>query len=147
MVTGWSFLVGSSAFVQSYISCTSAFPREVVRIWTFTIVPSGIPESFGAATVPCQGPARAFSLSKDFWASDGVEVASAAKAVAAIRRNTTEAAMRDFMFNLSFSVSVSSALTRFALLITVIVNYNTRSSVKDFFGPVFHRPKSHAYLS
>src|SRR5258708_7427412 len=36
MVTGWSYLVGSSAEPASFISCTSAFPLEVTRSSTCT---------------------------------------------------------------------------------------------------------------
>src|SRR5258708_33461526 len=97
MVTGWSYLVGSSAEPASFISCTSAFPLEVTRSSTCT----GLSPQSGwggvAVTGPCQEPARVFSLSKDFCASDWVAAASDANALAAIRTNRTENAMRDFI--------------------------------------------------
>jgi hypothetical protein len=49
-------------------------------------------------TAPSQVPARLLILSKDFCASEvAVAAASAAKAAAAIKTNTTEIAMRDFI--------------------------------------------------
>jgi hypothetical protein len=68
----------------------------------------------GTATGPSHSPARLFMVVKDFCASedtgapedicasDWVEAAFAANAVAAIRTNTTESAVRDVMFNFSF---------------------------------------------
>jgi hypothetical protein len=66
---------------------------------------SPIPSIFGTVVAaPSQVPARLFILSNDFCAFDWVgAAASAAKAVAAIKTNTTEIAMRDFI-SVSFSL-------------------------------------------
>src|ERR1035438_7320446 len=90
---------------------------EVRRSETCMSLPSISACGGRVVTWPSQEPARVFSLSKDFCASDGVAAASAAKAVAAIRTNTTESAMRDFMFSvLLFSFSAVAKIfwrTRF----------------------------------
>src|SRR6267154_3395274 len=66
---------------------------EATRSETFASVPSMSACCGTVVTGPSQEPARVFILSKDFCASDW------AKAVAAIRTNRRESAMRDFMFS------------------------------------------------
>src|SRR5260370_32409358 len=105
MVTGWSYRVGSSGFPTSCISCTSAFPREVTRSETCDIVPFPISCSGGSVVIEaCQEPARVFSWSKDFCASDfWVSVfctPDCAKATVESDSRTTDSIMRsDFMFH------------------------------------------------
>src|SRR5260370_13841090 len=74
---------------------------EVARSETCVSFPSMVASCGTVVTWPSQEPARVFILSKDFCASDWVVAAAAAKAVAAIRMNTTEVAMRDFMVSVS----------------------------------------------
>src|SRR5580698_3348945 len=107
MVTGWSYLVASNGVPASCISCTSAFPLEVTRSETCILAPD-ISGASGTVTTPSHSPARLFKVVKDFCASDGVVATSAAKAVAATRRNKREIAMRDFMLILSLFFTQSS---------------------------------------
>src|SRR5580704_2597595 len=97
MVTGWSYLVASNGVAASCISCTSAFPLEVTRSERCILAPD-ISGASATVTGPSHSPARLFMVVNDFCASDGTGVAaSTAKAVAAIRTNRTESAMRDFI--------------------------------------------------
>src|SRR5215470_3773813 len=70
MVRGCSYFVGSSGLSGSCISCTSAFPLEVMRIVTCVFVPFPMLESGGSVvTDACHAPARLLSRLKDFSAS------------------------------------------------------------------------------
>src|SRR5437764_15295414 len=71
MVIG-SSLVGSSGVPGSFISCTSALPLDVTRNVTYMGLPSKAAFAAGRSVVtePFQEPARVFSLSNDFCASD-----------------------------------------------------------------------------
>src|SRR3954447_24170956 len=109
MVTGWSYLVGSS-FPVSPISCTRALPREVTRRVTSPMAPLPISFTGGSVVIVArQVPARVLSWSKDFCASDfgasdwaGCLCASAwAKAIAESDNTAMESIMRsDFILNL-----------------------------------------------
>src|SRR3979409_1851682 len=102
MVTGWSYLVGSS-FPASLISCTSALPREVTRNETSPIAPLPISFTGGSVViVACQGPGRVLSGSKgfcasDFGASDFCASCWANAAVESEIRTTESRRRRDFM--------------------------------------------------
>src|SRR3954447_447777 len=77
MVTGWSKCAGSSALPGSYISCTSALPREVTRRFRSrmaSLPPFGIGGSI--VTFPFHEPASDLSWVNDFWASDWANAAS-----------------------------------------------------------------------
>src|SRR5205807_1573776 len=71
MVIG-SSLVGSSGVPGCFISCTRALPLEVTRNVTYMGLSSMAAFASGRSVViaPFQVPARVFSLSKDFCASD-----------------------------------------------------------------------------
>src|SRR5437016_1361569 len=90
-----------------------AFPLEVTRRERCIGLPPDISGISATVTGPSHSPARLFMVVKDFCASDGtgaaedfcasdwVAAASAARAVAVIKTNTTESAMRGFMFMFS----------------------------------------------
>src|SRR6516165_10719977 len=106
MVSGWSYLAGSSGVPASFISCTSAFPREVTRSETCTGLSPQSGCGGSAVTGPCQVPARVFNVSNDFCASDGALLSldlcasDCAKAMMANNTKTADNIKReDFMFN------------------------------------------------
>src|SRR5579864_7105215 len=94
MVTGWSTLVGSSTAPASSISCTSALPRDVTRMVTWVGLLLFISGMGGTTlTGPSHLPARVFSSSKDFCASD------CAKATVESAITTKQSSQRnDFIF-------------------------------------------------
>ena len=61
--------MGSSGRPAPVISCSSAFPIEVVRSVTCMILPSISGVGGTVVTRPSHEPARVFILSNDFWAS------------------------------------------------------------------------------
>src|SRR5436305_7844220 len=71
MVIG-SSLVGSSGVPGSFISCTSALPLEVTRNVTYMGLSSmaAFAEGRSVVTEPFHEPAKVFSLSNVFLASD-----------------------------------------------------------------------------
>src|SRR6185295_9796199 len=72
MVTGWSYLSGSNGVLAACSSCTTAFPRDVTRIETWSGLPSFIAGMSGTrVTGPSQSPANVFMVSNAFCASDG----------------------------------------------------------------------------
>src|SRR5271154_2447481 len=97
-------VMGSSGLPSPLISCTIALPLEVTRNEACTALPSMSGAGGMVVTWASHEPAMVFNVSKEFCASDGGALASAAKAVATIRTNTTESAMRDFIM-FSFSLS------------------------------------------
>src|SRR5947209_2366746 len=110
MVIG-SSLVGSSGVPGSFISCTSALPLEVTRNVTYMGLPSKAAFAAGRSVVtePFQEPARVFSLSNDFCASDwaGLEDfcgSDWAKTPMARNNKKADTVMRsDFIFSFSFN--------------------------------------------
>src|SRR5215831_10860960 len=106
MVSGWSYLAGSSGVAVSFISCTSAFPREVTRSETWTGLSPQSACGGSAVTGPCQVPARVFNVSNDFCASDGALLSldlcasDCAKAMMANNIRTADNIKREgFMFD------------------------------------------------
>src|SRR5574340_20017 len=65
MVTGWS------GIPETDNSCTSAWPLEVTRSENCANLPSTVGSCGKVVSWPTHEPARVFSLSKDFCASDG----------------------------------------------------------------------------
>src|SRR5438477_2073054 len=142
MVIG-SSLVGSSGVPGSFISCTSALPLEVTRNVTYMGLPSKAAFAAGRSVVtePFQEPARVFSLSNDFCASDwaGLEdFCGSDWAKTPIARNNKKAdtVMRsDFIFSFSLIpyffqpasyllvYSVANLLKNHSISCTVTVNY------------------------
>src|ERR1039458_5888354 len=105
-------VIGSSGLPAPVISCMIALPMEVTRSVACTSLFSISGFRGTLVTRPSQEPARVFSLSKDFCASDWAKV----RVQSDIRTNRTEGAMRDFMFsvllNSSFLDAVPEALWR-----------------------------------
>src|SRR5215469_5301637 len=135
MVTGWSYLVGSSGVPASCISCTSALPREVTRREICPIVPSFI-SGWGGSTVigPFHVPARDFSWVKEFCAAEGAgwvaEVCISCWASAIVARPSRTIAIR----NRDFMLILLQILAPVKGANSVILHYNTNARVKDFFA-------------
>src|SRR5882672_12068911 len=87
-------VIGSSGLPAPVISCMSALPMEVARSETCMSLPSISACGGRVVTWPCQEPARVFSLSKDFCASD-----CAKATVESDIRTTDSTKRRDFMFH------------------------------------------------
>src|SRR5262252_10426935 len=63
-------VIGSSGLPETFISCMSAFPIEVGRNETCTVLPSNSLDGGSIDIDPCHDPASVFSWSNDFCASD-----------------------------------------------------------------------------
>src|ERR1700722_10128956 len=140
MVMGSSGLPG-----KPVISCSRALPMEVTRSVTCRVLPSSslpVPES-----TPSQEPARVFILSKDFCASDfcasGFCGSDCAKATADsdTKARTDSIRRKNSCFILLKILSLRGQVCRRAecmrtipSTISDIVNYNTMSQRKLFFG-------------
>src|ERR1700693_13614 len=107
-------VIGSSGLPSPVISCTIAFPMEVTRSEACVILPSMSACGGTVVTWPSQEPARVFSLSKDFCASDWAK----AKVHSDIR-TTDSIKRRDFMFVLLKLLYWGSGFS-FAYLVRVI---------------------------
>src|ERR1700674_1064540 len=103
---------------------------EVTRSETCMCLPSISALGGNVVMRPSQEPAKVFSLSKDFCASD------CAKAVAASRTNRTESAIRDFMFGSPFlfldhlEIFLGTGFNKSSQSWKVLVTPNFRSSYK-----------------
>src|ERR1051325_5718630 len=97
-------VIGSSGLPPPVISCMSAFPMEVARSVTCIDFPSISACGGTVVTWPSQAPARVFSLSKDFCASDWAK-----DIVQSDNRTTDSAKPIDFTFSISLEGLMSSA--------------------------------------
>src|ERR1700689_406300 len=96
-------VIGSSGLPAPVISCMIAFPIDVTRSDACTCLLSISGLGGCVLTVPSHEPAKVFSLSKDFCASDGCapDIFSSIWAKASIDtdiRAATNIHRRDFMF-------------------------------------------------
>src|SRR5258708_11164280 len=87
-------VMGSSGVPAPDISCMSALPMEVARSETCMSLPSISPCGGTGVTWPFHEPARVFSLSKDFCASDWAK----ARVESDIRKKDSLKRL-DFMFH------------------------------------------------
>src|SRR5947209_3163433 len=136
MVTGWSYFVGSSGSVAPFISCTSAFPRDVTRnetsIFAFPISCCG----GSTVTPPSHLPARVFMVSKDLSASEGAAGLASDWANATEARNSRVITSVDFIPSLLRLNRAAGLIAAYS--ITVILNYNTKLKSRSFFGSLLN---------
>src|SRR5215469_14768730 len=124
----YSMVMGSSCRPAILASCISALPMEVVRRVTWIDLPCTSGVSGVVVMVPSQEPARAFSLSKDFCASDWANAMAGSNIRTAIRNS-------GFICNLLLRLAPTPSPPRKGWKLDdgycVILNYNSISVSRD----------------